>query len=326
MVGDVLTALRDCEAIEQTIVVTNESAVAAAAHYQGAIVLADTAEDWPERCRPARDPAGDRGGIRRVLCIPATAPRFEPEELVALLADQRQSGGSPMRGRVLIVPDRHGTGTNGLLLEPPDAIEPSSPQTAASATRRSRWRRGPTARSSVPPRCCSTSTRRGPAGTAGAPWVRARPGARTRAVLEAHLDGARRHTGSGPMAGLDASSLNGLPEVLSGRRSCAAHSERACGWATTTGAQRRRDRGDRPEGRLQGRGRAARAGRRRAGGARARGWLSSRTGTRAFIQVVLDQSQEILRAERGVIVSRTSTASSAPTPESMPQTQRIPKI
>jgi hypothetical protein len=47
--------------------------------------------------------------------------RADPHD--PLLADDQ---GRPTEGpRVVIVPDRHGTGTNGLLLDPPRAIEPS---------------------------------------------------------------------------------------------------------------------------------------------------------------------------------------------------------
>jgi 2-phospho-L-lactate guanylyltransferase len=43
---------------------------------------------------------------------------LDPAELDAALERMRP-------GRVAVVPDRHGTGTNALLLDPPEAIEPS---------------------------------------------------------------------------------------------------------------------------------------------------------------------------------------------------------
>ena len=72
-----------------------------------------------------------------MLCIPGDCPALDPAELDALLdpaggptdanrddgGDRRDAGGD--RARVVIVPDRHGAGTNGLLLAPPDAIAPS---------------------------------------------------------------------------------------------------------------------------------------------------------------------------------------------------------
>ena len=57
-----------------------------------------------------------------MLCIPGDCPALDPAELDALLRAPRRADAA---ARVVIVPDRHGTGTNGLLLTPPDAIEPS---------------------------------------------------------------------------------------------------------------------------------------------------------------------------------------------------------
>jgi 2-phospho-L-lactate guanylyltransferase len=55
-------------------------------------------------------------GYERVLLVPGDTPLLDPGEVSALLASA---------AAVTIVPDRHGTGTNVLLLAPPDAIEPS---------------------------------------------------------------------------------------------------------------------------------------------------------------------------------------------------------
>jgi 2-phospho-L-lactate guanylyltransferase len=134
MVADVLCALAQTASIERTIVVTRESSLAAAAREQGALVL----EDIPEAGQSAAVRTGVQRalaeGIERVLCIPGDCPALDPTELDRLLAsgpddrhDRQTPGGSAVRGagEVVIVPDRHGTGTNGLLLTPPDAIEPS---------------------------------------------------------------------------------------------------------------------------------------------------------------------------------------------------------
>jgi 2-phospho-L-lactate/phosphoenolpyruvate guanylyltransferase len=120
MVADVLLALSHTRAIERTIVVTCEQSVALAADDLGAIVV----EDVTESGQPAAAGLGvDRAlaeGFERVLCVPGDCPALDPVELEALLSEQSRTGSS-----VVIVPDRHGTGTNGLLLSPPDAIAPS---------------------------------------------------------------------------------------------------------------------------------------------------------------------------------------------------------
>ena len=117
MVGDVLSALRTCPAVERTFVVTCERSVAAAACYVGATVVDDTDEDGQSAAAQLGIARASADGFERVLCVPGDCPALDPEELSALL-DGHESG-------VTIVPDRHGSGTNGLVLAPPNAIVPS---------------------------------------------------------------------------------------------------------------------------------------------------------------------------------------------------------
>jgi 2-phospho-L-lactate guanylyltransferase len=122
MVGDVLSALRDCAALGSTIVVTCEESVAAAARYLGAIVVPDTAEQGQSSAVALGIERATAEGFARVLCIPGDCPALDPGEIAALLAAESARGSD---GEVVVIPDRHGTGTNGLLLNPPGAIEPS---------------------------------------------------------------------------------------------------------------------------------------------------------------------------------------------------------
>jgi len=118
MVSDVLAALAQTDAIEVVILVTREATVASAAREQGAIVLEDPAESGQSAAVTLGVARALAEGIERVLCIPGDCPALDPAELEALLASSGPA-------EVVIVPDRHGTGTNGLLLTPPDAIAPS---------------------------------------------------------------------------------------------------------------------------------------------------------------------------------------------------------
>jgi 2-phospho-L-lactate/phosphoenolpyruvate guanylyltransferase len=65
-------------------------------------------------------------GFDRVLLVPGDTPLLDPAELTRLL--ERCTA-------VAIVPDRHLTGTNAMLLSPPDVIEPSfGPESLARHT------------------------------------------------------------------------------------------------------------------------------------------------------------------------------------------------
>ncbi len=117
MVGDVLSALRECPTIEATIVVTREPAVASAARYVGAIVVEDTTEESQSAAAALGLAKALEEGFQRALCVPGDCPTLDPTELTNLLDGEIAN--------VVIVPDRHGSGTNALLLTPPDAISPS---------------------------------------------------------------------------------------------------------------------------------------------------------------------------------------------------------
>jgi 2-phospho-L-lactate guanylyltransferase len=138
MVGDVLSALRECPAIDATIVVTCEPSVVAAARYIDAIVVEDTAEEGQSAAVSLGLGHALHEGFERALCVPGDCPTLDPSELTKLIVTDTPGGdvdsrfgeprarawGTP-KSEVVIVPDRHGSGTNGLLLCPPDAISPS---------------------------------------------------------------------------------------------------------------------------------------------------------------------------------------------------------
>jgi 2-phospho-L-lactate guanylyltransferase len=127
MVGDVLVALRETASIERTILVTSEDSVSAAARRLGALVVEDSAEESQSAAVTLGVERALAESFQRVLCIPGDCPALDPAELDALLnaADPANTGAAIDEPAVVIVPDRHGTGTNGLLLTPPDAIAPS---------------------------------------------------------------------------------------------------------------------------------------------------------------------------------------------------------
>jgi 2-phospho-L-lactate guanylyltransferase len=134
MVGDVLSALRDCSSIDLRIVVTSEASVATAARCQGAIVVEDGAQEGQSAAATLGLERALAEGAQRALCIPGDCPALDPAELENLLHvhdDPATARGNAHAAtheptpELVVIPDRHGTGTNGLLLSPPDAIPPS---------------------------------------------------------------------------------------------------------------------------------------------------------------------------------------------------------
>jgi 2-phospho-L-lactate guanylyltransferase len=118
MVADVLLALAQSASIELTIVVTCEPSLPETAREHGALLIEDTADQGQSEAVTLGVQRALADGFERVLCIPGDCPALDPGELDVLLSRAEQRS-------VVIVPDRHGAGTNGLLLAPPDAIAPA---------------------------------------------------------------------------------------------------------------------------------------------------------------------------------------------------------
>jgi 2-phospho-L-lactate/phosphoenolpyruvate guanylyltransferase len=143
MVSDVLDALLASEWLEAVLVVTKEASVAEFARERGAQVLADPDESGQSAAALIGVAHALAGGFERVLLVPGDCPALDAGALRTLLE-------RPMRPpAVTIVSDRAGSGTNALLLAPPDAIEPGfGPDSFArhrerSERARAEWRSEP---------------------------------------------------------------------------------------------------------------------------------------------------------------------------------------
>jgi 2-phospho-L-lactate guanylyltransferase len=117
MLEDVLDALLKTS-VEATFVVTDGPGARRIADRRGARVIEDR--------ELGHNPAAERGieavraaGGERALLVPGDCPALDPAELDELLDRPATSPSA------VIVPDRHGTGTNALLLTPPAALAPS---------------------------------------------------------------------------------------------------------------------------------------------------------------------------------------------------------
>src|SRR3954465_12000687 len=112
MVADVLDALDAVPELEAGIVVTPRAVSA-----NTDVRIVHDPEEAGQSAAAARGiEAALERGAQRVLLVPGDCPALDPHEVSALLA---------LSGDVVIVPDRHGTGTNSLVLTPPTVMAPA---------------------------------------------------------------------------------------------------------------------------------------------------------------------------------------------------------
>jgi 2-phospho-L-lactate guanylyltransferase len=120
MLSDVLEAIGGARMVERTILVSGdpiaqEIAAGAAAAVD---VVPDPADEGHVVAALAGIARAEADGASCVVLLPGDCPLLDPRELDRLLT------GVPGE-YVAVVPDRHGSGTNALVLSPPSAIRPS---------------------------------------------------------------------------------------------------------------------------------------------------------------------------------------------------------
>ena len=118
MFSDAMVALRRAKSIDQVIVVTSDRTAARIAGGNGATVIDDTGNSHSDAAEIGIAYALELGATRALL-VPGDCPTLDPAELDALLAQP------VVAPSAIIVPDRHGEGTNALLLTPPNAMTPA---------------------------------------------------------------------------------------------------------------------------------------------------------------------------------------------------------
>jgi 2-phospho-L-lactate guanylyltransferase len=118
MFSDVLVALRRVKRVDQVLVVSRDHNAQRIAGGYGAMVADDEDSGHNDAAMRGIARAIDLGH-EQVLLVPGDTPLLDPVELDELIARPLEPP------YVLIVPDRHGTGTNALVLQPPDAMKPS---------------------------------------------------------------------------------------------------------------------------------------------------------------------------------------------------------
>ena len=120
MFSDVLASLRRVPGLDSVVVVTADRLAESAALGERVQVLRDTEQAGQSAAALIGIHYAQARGFERVLLVPGDTPLLDPGEVAGLLRRGLDDGVG-----ALIVPDRHGEGTNALVLSPPDAIEPS---------------------------------------------------------------------------------------------------------------------------------------------------------------------------------------------------------
>ena len=120
MFSDVLASLRRAREVDDIVVITADVVAEALAHGDRTRVLRDDRQEGQSAAVMIGVRYAIVAGYDRVVLVPGDTPLLDPRELDALLQTCVDDDLA-----AAIVPDRHGTGTNALVLTPPDAMEPS---------------------------------------------------------------------------------------------------------------------------------------------------------------------------------------------------------
>lgn len=120
MLGDVLAALGRVRAVDAVAVVTSDRQVEAMLRGERVSFVDDEQANGQSAAAKVGIRHAIAAGFDRVLLVPGDTPLVDPVAVDDLLAAAASD-----ELEVTIVPDRHGTGSNALLIAPPDRFEPS---------------------------------------------------------------------------------------------------------------------------------------------------------------------------------------------------------
>jgi 2-phospho-L-lactate guanylyltransferase len=117
MFGDVLAQLRQAHTVDMIVVVSGERAVREFAKDAGATLIDDAADKGQSHAALTGLARAAAMGYHRAMLVPGDCPLIDPAEIDRLAA-------AALDLELVIVPDRHGTGTNALVLDPAGPFEP----------------------------------------------------------------------------------------------------------------------------------------------------------------------------------------------------------
>ncbi|CAN5317011.1 2-phospho-L-lactate guanylyltransferase [soil metagenome] len=113
----VLTTLQESSLVHETIVVTPDPGVLREAELLGADRFLQTGVGLNAAVRLGREHALRREATTMLVLLP-DLPLLTVTDIDALV-------GAAGEGMLVLAPDRHGSGTNAIVLHPPDAIDPA---------------------------------------------------------------------------------------------------------------------------------------------------------------------------------------------------------
>src|SRR5687768_14601784 len=120
MFSDVLASLRRVKGLDTIAVVTDDSRAESAARGSRVLVIRDREQTGQSDATRLGIEHALASEFERVLLVPGDTPLLDPLEIDGMLT---RAAADRLDG--VIVPDRAGTGTNALLIRPPDAFAPS---------------------------------------------------------------------------------------------------------------------------------------------------------------------------------------------------------
>ena len=119
MARDVVAALARCRQLDGVVVISAEPKAPELAEGVADAVLPDTRTGHSAAALLGVEWALEKG-FERVVMVPGDCPLLDPDELDTLLENCARQ-----RLDFVVVPDRMGSGTNALVIRPPDALAPS---------------------------------------------------------------------------------------------------------------------------------------------------------------------------------------------------------
>lgn len=120
MASDVLTGLSECERVSEIVVVSAEPSIGELTGDRASAVLPDTPRTGHSDAAGAGVAWALEQGCDSVLMVPGDCPLIDGEQIEGLVDRCEREAIA-----VAVVPDRMGSGTNALLLTPPDSIVPA---------------------------------------------------------------------------------------------------------------------------------------------------------------------------------------------------------